>query len=103
MKAATDKDGHLLNLADWSPELAEQLAGAEGISLGADHWEIIHLLREFYSRYQLAPAMRPFVKFIARELGPDKGRSIYLMALFPPSPARVCCKIAGLPRPENCL
>ena len=36
-------------------------------------------------------------------LGKEKSRSIYLMQLFPPSPARVASKIAGLPRPENCL
>jgi tRNA 2-thiouridine synthesizing protein E len=47
--------------------------------------------------------MRPLVKRTGQALGADKGRSIYLQQLFPPSPARIASKIAGLPRPANCL
>jgi tRNA 2-thiouridine synthesizing protein E len=36
-------------------------------------------------------------------LGPDKGRSVYLLTLFPGNPALLGAKIAGLPRPENCF
>ena len=43
------------------------------------------------------------VKFTSRKLGPDKGRSVYLMTLFPGNPALLGAKIAGLPRPENCF
>jgi len=98
-----DSDGHLQNLADWSEQTAQQLAASENIELSAAHWEIIYLLKEFHQRFELAPPMRPLVKYIAQNLGKEKGRSIYLMQLFPPSPARVASKIAGLPRPENCL
>ena len=98
-----DSDGHLQHLADWSEKTAQQLAASENIELSAAHWEIIYLLKEFYQRFELAPPMRPLVKYIAQNLGKEKGRSIYLMQLFPPSPARVASKIAGLPRPENCL
>lgn len=99
----TDADGYLCKLEDWSPDVARQLASQEHIQLTEAHWEVIHALRDFYRRYQLSPAMRPLVKHLAASLGPDKGRSIYLMQLFPPSPARVAAKIAGLPRPTNCL
>lgn len=98
-----DKDGHLQKLNDWSIQAAEQLANSEDITLTEAHWEIIYLLKDFYQTYQLSPAMRPLVKYLAQQLGKEKGRSIYLMSLFPPSPARVASKIAGLPRPENCL
>jgi len=43
------------------------------------------------------------VKFCRLKLGADKGRSIYLMSLFPGSPAKLGSKIAGLPKPDNCL
>lgn len=99
----TDKEGYLRRRQDWSPQLAEALARREDIVLTEKHWEIIELLREFYAEYQLSPAMRPLVKQVGLQLGPEKGRSIYLMQLFPPSPARVASKIAGLPRPTNCL
>lgn len=100
---ATDKEGYLVHRDKWSPALAEALAQREQITLTPEHWEIINLLRDFYQRYELAPAMRPLVKQVAQNLGPEKGRSIYLLQLFPPSPARIASKIAGLPRPTNCL
>lgn len=99
----TDKEGFLKNLDDWSEDVAAALAAAEGIQLTADHWEIIHLLRQFYRKYQLSPAMRPLVKYVGQQLGAEKGRSIYLTQLFPPNPAKLASKIAGLPKPEGCL
>lgn len=98
-----DQDGFLCNLDDWNPQVAEQLAAAEAIELTAAHWQIIELLRDFYRRFELAPPMRALVKYVGLQLGADKGRSIYLLQLFPPSPARIASKIAGLPKPSNCL
>jgi tRNA 2-thiouridine synthesizing protein E len=98
-----DKEGFLCKLDDWTPEIARQIASGEGIELTDAHWEIIELLREFYRRFEASPANRALVKFTARELGPEKGRSIYLMSLFPGSPAKIGSKIAGLPKPDNCL
>ncbi|MEZ5561076.1 MAG: TusE/DsrC/DsvC family sulfur relay protein [Pseudomonadales bacterium] len=103
MQPAVDKEGYLLDLDDWTESAAEMLARAEGIDLTPEHWTVIHIVREFYVTYQLAPAMRPLVKLIRERVGPDKGNSIYLMTLFPGSPAKVLARIAGLPRPTNCL
>ncbi|HSX49839.1 MAG TPA: TusE/DsrC/DsvC family sulfur relay protein [Cellvibrio sp.] len=100
---ALDKDGYLIDLADWDSNVANALAAQENISLSPAHWEIITLLQEFYREFELSPAMRAFVKYTEKKLGPEKGRSIYLLQLFPPSPAKVASKIAGLPRPTNCL
>lgn len=99
----TDKEGYLTRLEDWSPEVAERLAQQEGITLTPEHWEVLEALRAFYREFELSPAMRPLVKWVGQTLGADKGRSIYLMQLFPPSPAKIANKIAGLPRPNNCL
>lgn len=100
---ALDKDGYLVNLDDWTPDIALGLAQAEDILLTKEHWEIIHLLQNFYREYQISPAMRALVKYTEKILGSKKGKSIYLLSLFPPSPARIASKIAGLPRPTNCL
>ncbi|MEE4192478.1 MAG: TusE/DsrC/DsvC family sulfur relay protein, partial [Halieaceae bacterium] len=75
-----DKEGFLRHLDDWSPEVAALIAEREGIELTDAHWEIIELLREFYRRFEASPANRALVKFTGLELGPEKGRSIYLMA-----------------------
>ncbi|MCL7939143.1 TusE/DsrC/DsvC family sulfur relay protein [Halomonas sp. ATCH28] len=100
---ALDPEGYLVDMADWSPEVAEALAREEGITLTSEHWEILQLLRDFYARYEMAPAMRPLVKAVQRALGPEKGRSIHLMRLFPGSPAKVAARLAGLPKPTHCL
>ena len=98
-----DNEGFLKQLSDWSPEIADILAGNEGITLTESHWEIINLLRDFYQQYQLSPSTRPLIKSITQKYGPEKGKSIYLMKLFPGSPAKLASKIAGLPKPPNCI
>jgi tRNA 2-thiouridine synthesizing protein E len=101
--SAFDKEGFLRNLSDWNTAVAEQIAAAEQLELTPAHWEVIDLLREYYQAFDDSPAMRPLVKYCGLKLGADKGRSIYLMSLFPGSPAKLGSKIAGLPKPDNCL
>lgn len=101
--SAFDKEGFLRDLADWSPAVAEQVALAEGVTLTEAHWEVVHLLRTYYAEFDSSPAMRALVKYCGIKLGPDKGKSIYLLSLFPGSPAKLGSKIAGLPKPDNCL
>ena len=100
---ALDKEGYLKNLNDWSPDIAERLATLEEIILKPEHWEVIELLRDFYQQRELSPSMRILVKLMNTEYGPVKGTSLYLLSLFPGSPAKISSKIAGLPRPTNCL
>ena len=98
-----DKDGYLLDLADWSAEVAYALAAREEIDLSPEHWEILELLRGFYQEFQLSPATRPLIKYTALKLGPDKGNSLHLNRLFKGTPAKLAAKLAGLPKPTNCL
>lgn len=100
---AYDKEGFLRDLSDWTPEVAQTIANAEGVTLTREHWEILNLLRDYYQTFDSSPAMRPLVKYTAQNLGAEKGKSIYLMSLFPGSPAKIGSKIAGLPKPDNCL
>ena len=98
-----DKEGYLRELTDWNEGVAVLLAQQENINLGPAHWEVIKLLRSFYRRHQVSPATRALIKLVKRELGPDKGKSVYLMKLFRGSPAKTANKIAGLPKPDNCI
>lgn len=102
-RPACNAEGFLLRASDWSPRVAEALAARENIALTDAHWEIVHLLRDFYRVHDSSPAMRALVKYVRLKLGQDKGRSIYLLKLFPGSPAKIGSKIAGLPKPANCL
>jgi tRNA 2-thiouridine synthesizing protein E len=103
-----DTEGFLCDLADWNDSVAAQIASEEGITLTSAHREIILHLREFYTQFGLSPAMRPLCKYLKEKLGKDalgkdKATSIYLLQLFPGSPAKIAAKIAGLPKPDNCL
>ena len=99
----TDKEGFLVKIEDWSEPFAEFAANQEGITLSEAHWEIITLLRNFYQHHNISPPMRILVKAVKEQFGEEKGNSIYLMQLFPGSPAKLASKIAGLPKPTNCL
>jgi tRNA 2-thiouridine synthesizing protein E len=101
-RIALDKQGYLINLSEWTVEVAEAIAARENIELTDAHWEVITLLREFYAQHDLSPMMRILVKQMKEIYGSDKGSSMYLMKLFPEYPALIACKIAGLPRPTNC-
>lgn len=98
-----DQDGYLCTLSDWSEPVAAALAQREAITLTDDHWQILTLLRDFYSEFQLSPANRPLIKYVALKLGPDKGNSLHLNRLFNGTPAKLAAKLAGLPKPTNCL
>jgi tRNA 2-thiouridine synthesizing protein E len=98
-----DKDGYLADRNDWSDAVAAALAAREGLELTAEHWEILHLLQAFYAEFQLSPATRPLIKYVALKLGPDKGNSLHLNRLFKGTPAKLAAKLAGLPKPTNCI
>lgn len=98
-----DKEGFLKDLQQWNETVAGQMAEREGITLTPEHWEIIYLLRDFYQHHEVSPAMRPLVNCVRQQLGEEKGSSLYLLTLFPGSPAKIASKIAGLPKPDNCL
>lgn len=100
---ALDKDGFLVDLQDWSHEVAHALAAREDIPLTPEHWEVLEVLRQFYEQYQLSPATRPLIKYTALKLGPEKGNSPHLNRLFNGTPAKLAAKLAGLPKPTNCI
>ncbi|NTU42619.1 MAG: TusE/DsrC/DsvC family sulfur relay protein [Nitrospirales bacterium] len=98
-----DEDGYLVNLDEWTKELGAALAQQDGMELTDAHWEVINFLREYYSKYQIAPMIKILVKEIAKVLGPDKGNTKYLYTLFPDGPAKQACRFAGLPKPSGCV
>ena len=99
----TDEEGYLVNLADWDEDVANEIAKVENVEMSENHWEVVNFLREYYTEYQIAPAVRVLTKAIGKKLGADKGNSKYLYELFPYGPAKQACKIAGLPKPTGCV
>ena len=98
-----DETGFLSDTGTLSDDIAQAFAIQEGISLSDDHGEVLSLLRDYFAAFGDSPANRALVNFTKQQLGPEKGNSLYLMGLFPGSPARVGSRIAGLPKPKNCV
>ncbi|MDG2915158.1 TusE/DsrC/DsvC family sulfur relay protein [Bisgaard Taxon 10/6] len=99
----TDPAGYLMDLNQWTPDVARAIAEKEGIVLTDAHWEVIDFVRDFYQEYKTSPAIRMLVKAMAKKLGEEKGNSRYLQRLFPDGPAKQATKLAGLPKPAKCL
>lgn len=98
----TDAQGFLRHKEEWTPELAQQIATREGITLTEEHWLIVNYVQQYYAQFQSSPAIRPLVKYLADRWGPEKGNSLYLHRLFK-EPAKQASKIAGLPKPARCI
>lgn len=99
-----NNEGFLEDAYAWTPDVAIAIAHEDGLELSDNHWEIIEFLRDFYTEHEVSPpSNRLFVKAVKEAMGEEKGNSIYLMQLFPGTPAKTACRIAGLPRPTNCL
>ena len=101
--AQVDEEGFLVDLGDWTKDIAIQMASDDEVELGNEHWEVIDFLREYYAEYQVAPAVRVLTKAIAKKMGKDKGNSKYLYSLFPYGPGKQGCRFAGLPKPTGCI
>ena len=97
------QNNYLAKLSDWDESMARARAKTFGIALNESHLEILYTARHFYYIYGFSPSMRPLAKFVSESLQTDKGRSIYLLMLFPGSSAKVIADIAGIPKPKNCL
>lgn len=99
-----NNEGFLEDASAWTTDVAREIASEDAIDLSENHWEIIMFLRDFYNEHEISPpSNRLFVKAVKEAFGEEKGNSIYLMQLFPGTPAKTACRIAGLPRPTNCL
>lgn len=92
-----DVDGYLVDPAQWTPQVAEQLAREEGIVLGDDHWQVIEFMRDWLTERGVAPDARHVMKLLGGDR--DTGRAL-LFALFPYGYVKQACRIAGMRRPR---
>lgn len=102
-RLATTDGGFLVDGSAWNERVALALAATLPIELTEAHWEILRFVRGYHQRFQHLPNTRMFVKAVQKELGGDKGNSRYLHRLFPESPLKYACLVAGLPKPPGCV
>ena len=104
-KIETDDEGYLQNLGDWDKGLAEVLAKQENVVLTEKHWKLIDWIRDYFIKFQVAPAIKTLAKEVMSiENLPDKKEANkFIDELFPEGPAKQLAKIAGLPKPTGCV
>lgn len=92
-----NEEGFLVNLSDWTKEIAVELAKEEGIEeLTENHWKVIDFSRQTASESGSAPTLRTITN--------GSGVSTKdVFKLFPKGPAKKVAKIAGLGKPEGCV
>ena len=99
-----DQDGHLCDHTIWTPDIAQQLADTLDIKLSAEHLQILQQVREFFDKFHHAPATRPLIKWLQHCLPECDINNQKLQQLFNTGlVARHVNRIAGLPKPPNCL
>lgn len=94
---SVDEEGFFTDPAQWSDDMAVEIAKEEGISeLTERHWQVIKFMRHEYDEKGSGPTVRV--------LGKTSGVSIKeLYQLFPKGPAKVAAKVAGIPKPRGCI
>ncbi|MDP2827313.1 MAG: TusE/DsrC/DsvC family sulfur relay protein [Sulfuricellaceae bacterium] len=100
---AVHEKGNLVDLSEWSEDLARAMAQKEGVTLTPEHWEVINYMRKFYFKYGITPMVRLLMKNMCDDLSETKASSEYLYKLFPGGPSRQGSRIAGLPAPQGCI
>lgn len=93
-----DEEGYLVDPADWTAAVTEQMAESDGLELGGDHWLLIDFLNRFYSEYQLAPELPVLARNLCKDQHDCRWTRKYIKQLFPGG-AKTACRYAGLPAP----
>lgn len=96
---ATDNEGYMLDPAEWSEDVALQIASNEGLEMTPERWAVVKFVRDYYETNRSVPEARRALKDLAHELGDDKGTRKYLYSLFPYGYGQQACKIAGMRKP----
>ena len=88
-------EGYLENPAQWTKEIALEIAGEIGIELTDKHFEVLEFLRKEHA----AGTQLSIRKVGNSGIVDIKG----LYTLFPGGPLKYSAKIAGIPKPVSCV
>ncbi len=93
-----DKDGFLVNPADWTRAVTEFMAEQDGLELDDDHWLLIDFLHRFYGEFKMAPELPILARNLCKDRHDCRWTRRYIKQLFPLG-AKTACRYAGLPAP----
>jgi len=99
---ATDSEGYLRDLTDWSEDFARAQAQSEGLQLTDEHWEVIRFLRSYYQEHGVQAQVRAMIRHFAQAWGLERGNNHHLHAIFPRGgPQKQGNRLAGLLRTKG--
>ena len=91
-----DGDGYLLDMSDWSEEVAREMAHIDGYELTDEKWAQIIKAREYYDEFGSVPPIRKFAKYIEQD-------QTAVFKLWMTGPMKPITKYGGLPKPTGCV
>ena len=91
-----DGDGYLTDMNQWTPEIAHDMASADGFTLDEVKWQQIIKAREYFEEFNVVPPIRKFAKYI--EIDQKE-----IFELWLTGPMKPITKYGGLPKPTGCV
>lgn len=96
-RVATDAEGYLLDLTQWTEDFARARARIENLVLTEPHWEVIRFIRDYYEEHRVQAQVRSMIKHFTARWGAERGSNHHLHALFPVGgPQKQGNRLAGL-------
>jgi tRNA 2-thiouridine synthesizing protein E len=95
INVAITREGYLEDFSIWTKAIAEEIAAEEGIVLTGEHFLFLDFLRQCQSDGEKI-SIRSIHKSGILNL-----KTFY--TLFPGAALRKAARIAGIPKPENCV
>ncbi|PKP04315.1 MAG: sulfur relay protein DsrC [Bacteroidetes bacterium HGW-Bacteroidetes-6] len=89
------EEGYMVNMNEWSREIAIEIAKEQGIELTDKHFELMD-----YLRTKQAAGETLTIRAVGKS-GIVDIKGFY--ELFPGGPLKLGTKIAGLPKPTSCV
>ncbi len=103
MNLAFDQDGHLVDYTIWNEAVAQELANSLDLELTVWHFEVLHAVRQFYQQFGHSPATRPLIKFLMKTVSSEIDNAVLQDKFNTGLVARHLSRLAGIPKPPNCL
>ncbi|MCU4412461.1 TusE/DsrC/DsvC family sulfur relay protein [Acinetobacter sp. WU_MDCI_Axc73] len=103
MQLELDQDGHLLDYTIWNNQVAQQLANSLDLELTDWHFQVLHAVRQFYQQFGHSPATRPLIKYLMKTVSPEIDNAMLQKRFQTGLVARHLSRLAGIPKPPNCL
>ena len=101
-QVATDHEGYIQNMDEWSDGFVEALAKSDGLELTDEHWEVIHFIRAFHAEHSVQAQVLDMIKHFKKVWGKERGNNRYLHDIFPKGgPQKQGNRLAGIRRTKG--